>query len=106
MKAQIVDTFQAIADPTRRQILFLLSKKKQSINTLTENFDISRPAISKHIKLLELSGFIIIENIGRERYCTLNQNGFIEIQQWISFFDIFWKEKLEKLEFLMNKKNK
>ncbi len=106
MNVQIVDAFQAIADPNRRQILFLLSKKKQSINTLTENFDISRPAISKHIKLLELSGFITIENIGRERYCTLNQNGFIEVQQWISFFDIFWKGKLDKLEFLMNKKNK
>lgn len=106
MNSQAVDIFHAIADNNRRQILQLLSKENQSINSLAENFDISRPAVSKHIKLLELSGFITIENIGRERHCKLKQDGFIEIQQWIEFFDTFWKDKLNKLELLMNEQTK
>ncbi|MDL5511154.1 metalloregulator ArsR/SmtB family transcription factor [Arenibacter sp. M-2] len=103
MSFQQVDTFSAIADSNRRQILLLLSTESQSINSLAENFEISRPAISKHIKLLELSGFITIENIGRERHCKLKQDGFIELQNWLSFFDNFWKNKLNRLDTLMNK---
>jgi DNA-binding transcriptional ArsR family regulator len=101
------DTFQAIADPSRRQILALLSKDRLSINSLAENFDMSRPAVSKHIKILEYSGFISIEDIGRERYCTLKQDGFNALQDWINFFETFWKSKLKKLESLLsNKTNK
>lgn len=103
MNLQQVDTFHAIADNNRRQILQLLSTESRSINSLAENFEISRPAISKHIKILELSGFISIENIGRERHCKLKQDGFIELQNWMSFFDDFWKIKLNKLDTLMNK---
>ena len=99
-----LDTFQAIADPSRRQILSLLSKDRRTINSLAENFDMSRPAVSKHIKILEYSGFISIEDIGRERYCTLRQEGFNELQEWINFFDTFWKHKLKKLESLLNNK--
>lgn len=103
MNLQQVDTFHAIADNNRRQILQLLSTESRSINSLAENFEISRPAISKHIKILELSGFISIENIGRERHCKLKQDGFVELQNWMSFFDDFWKNKLNKLDTLMNK---
>ena len=99
-----LDAFQAIADPSRRQILSLLSKDRRTINSLAENFDMSRPAVSKHIKILEYSGFISIEDIGRERYCTLRQEGFNELQEWINFFDTFWKHKLKKLESLLNNK--
>jgi len=102
-----LDTFQAIADPSRRQILVLLSRDRLSINTLAENFDMSRPAVSKHIKILEYSGFISIEDIGRERYCTLKEDGFNALQDWINFFETFWKSRLKKLEsFLNNKTNK
>ncbi len=106
MNFQSIDTFHAIADSHRRQILQLLSNESQSINALAGNFEISRPAISKHIKLLELSGFITIENVGRERHCKLKQDGFIEVQQWMNFFDTFWKGKMNKLELLMTKKQK
>src|SRR5258708_412865 len=104
MAPQTLDTFQAIADPSRRQILKLLSKDSLSINSLAENFDMSRPAVSKHIKILEYAGFISIEDIGRERYCTLKQDGFHNLQEWMSFFDTFWKTKLKKLEALLNNK--
>lgn len=104
MAQQTLDAFQVIADPSRRQILRLLSKDSLTINTLADNFDISRPAVSKHIKALHAAGFITIQDIGRERYCVLRQDGFKEIQEWINYFDKFWVSKLEKLETLLNKK--
>jgi len=100
------DVFQVIGDPSRRQMLRLLSKDSLTINCLAENFDMSRPAVSKHIKILEGAGFISIRDIGRERYCTLKQDGFDELQEWISYFDKFWSSKLKKLETLLNKKSK
>jgi len=104
MKQPVFDPFQAIADPSRRQILHLLSKDSLTINALAENFDMSRPAVSKHIKILSETGFITIENIGRERYCILKQEGFNDLQQWIDYFDKFWLVKLKKLETLLAEK--
>jgi len=104
MAQQTLDTFQAIADPSRRQILKLLSKESLTINALAENFDMSRPAVSKHIKILEYTGFISIEDIGRERYCTLKQDGFNNLQLWMTFFDNFWKVNFKKLDTLLNTK--
>jgi DNA-binding transcriptional ArsR family regulator len=106
MKRISAEPFQAIADPHRRQILQLLTKDRLTINSLAENFEMSRPAVSKHIKILYNAGFISIEDIGRERYCQLNQEGFNELREWINYFDSFWKNKLMKLEKLMNQKNK
>ena len=77
-----------------------------TINSLAENFDMSRPAVSKHIKILYGAGFISIEDIGRERYCTLKKDGFNELQEWLDYYDQFWKSKLKKLETLLNKKSK
>lgn len=99
-----LDVFQAIADPSRRKMLRLLAKESLTINSLAENFDMSRPAVSKHVKLLYTAGFISITDIGRERYCTLKQDGFKELEEWISYFDKFWVSKLKKLEILLNKK--
>jgi DNA-binding transcriptional ArsR family regulator len=101
-----LDIFQVIADPSRRQILQLLTKDSYNINSLSENFDMSRPAVSKHIKILQTAGFISIQEIGRERYCVLNQHGFNELKNWINHFDQFWNNKLKNLEILLkNKKN-
>lgn len=106
MTQYALDVFQVIADPSRRQMLQLLSKKSLTINNLAGNFDMSRPAVSKHIKVLYNSGFISIQDIGRERYCTLRRDGFNELQNWISYFDKFWEGKLKKLELLLNQKSK
>lgn len=96
------DIFLAIADPSRRQILQLLSTDKMSINTLAENFDMSRPAVSKHIKMLEHCGFVMIQDIGRERYCTLNKQGFDELHEWLNYYDNFWKTSVGKLQQLLD----
>ncbi|MDQ2721458.1 MAG: metalloregulator ArsR/SmtB family transcription factor [Bacteroidota bacterium] len=106
MTPQTLDAFQVIADPSRRQILTLLSKDTLTINSLAENFDMSRPAVSKHIKILYGAGFISIQDIGRERYCMLKQDGFNELQDWINHFDKFWITKLKKLQVILNNKSK
>ena len=104
MATPMLDAFQVIGDPSRRKMLMLLSTDSLTIGSLAENFDMSRPAVSKHIKILESAGFISITDIGRERYCTLKKDGFEELQAWISHFDKFWTSKLKKLETLLNNK--
>lgn len=106
MSALKLDAFQVIADPSRRQILRMLSNNNMTINSLAENFDMSRPAVSKHVKILYSAGFISITDIGRERYCTLKQDGFNELQDFINYFDKFWESKLKKLQTLLDKKSK
>ena len=106
MAQPMLDAFQVIADPSRRQMLQLLSKDSLTINSLAKNFDMTRPAVSKHIKILYTAGFISITDIGRERYCTLKQDGFNEVQEWINYFDKFWSLKLKKLEAILNNKLK
>ena len=106
MIAQTLDVFQVVADPSRRQMMQMLSKESMTINALAENFDMSRPAVSKHIKIMHTAGFISITDIGRERHCTLKQDGFNELQEFINYFDKFWDSKLNKLEALLNNKAK
>lgn len=106
MKQQSYDVFQVVADPSRRQMLRLLSKESLTINSLAEHFEMSRPAVSKHIKILYGGGFISIQDIGRERHCILKQDGFEKLQEWINFFDKFWLSKLEKLKSLLENKIK
>src|SRR5215467_11068565 len=102
---QSLDVFQVIADPSRRQMLQLLSKGSMTINSLAENFDMSRPAVSKHVKIMYGAGFISIKDIGRERHCVLKQDGFNELQNFINYFDKFWTSKLSKLQSILNNKS-
>ncbi|MCX6352779.1 MAG: metalloregulator ArsR/SmtB family transcription factor [Bacteroidetes bacterium] len=106
MQIQTLDAFQVIADPSRRHMLQLLSKESLTISQLGENFDMSRPAVSKHIKILYGAGFISITGIGRERHCILKQDGFNELQDFINYFDKFWEGKLKKLQMILNNKAK
>src|SRR5258708_9169964 len=102
MAQPTLDAFQVIADPSRREMLRLLSKDSLTINNLAENFDMSRPAVSKHIKILYTAGFISIQDIGRERHCTLKQDRFRQLQEWTNYFHAFWRTNLKKLETLLN----
>ncbi|MBN8853772.1 MAG: transcriptional regulator [Sphingobacteriales bacterium 50-39] len=106
MQTNTLDAFQVIADPSRRQMLQMLSKDSMTISALAENFDMSRPAVSKHIKILYNARFISIKDIGRERYCTLRQDGFNELQDFIDQFDKFWTTRLKKLENILDNKSK
>jgi DNA-binding transcriptional ArsR family regulator len=99
------DVFQAIADPTRREIINMLSNQSLNLNAVAENFDISRPAISKHIKILTECGLIQIKTQGRERYCEARLQKLNEVSQWVEQYRVFWTSKLDALEsFLAHSK--
>jgi DNA-binding transcriptional ArsR family regulator len=99
------DVFQAIADPTRREIIGLLAKKTLTLNGVAENFAVSRPAISKHIKVLTECGLVVIRQQGRERYCQVDFNKLKEVSDWVTQYHSFWNQKLDALEgFLENEK--
>ena len=97
------DVFQAIADPTRREIINLITHKSLNLNSVAENFDISRPAISKHIKILTECGLIVIKQQGRDRYCEAKLEQLSEVSDWIEQYRKFWSDKLDSLEEYLNK---
>src|SRR6478735_7091128 len=92
------DVFQAIADPTRRAILGLLAVQSLSLNAIADNFEVSRPAISKHVKVLEECGMITIEQQGRERICEARLEKLDEVAEWIAHYRKHWEKKLDSLE--------
>jgi len=91
------DVFQAIADPTRREIIDLLARNPQNLNSIADNFSISRPAISKQIKILTQCGLVTITRQGREHYCSANLKKFGEVANWIEKYKVFWNNKLDAL---------
>jgi DNA-binding transcriptional ArsR family regulator len=97
------DVFQAIADPTRRAILGLLAAHTMTLNAVAENFEISRPAISKHVKVLEECGLISIRQQGRERYCEARLDKLGEVSSWINQYKKFWDTKLNDLDTYLRK---
>ncbi|CAL1517688.1 metalloregulator ArsR/SmtB family transcription factor [Chitinophaga sp. MM2321] len=101
------DVFQAIADPTRREIIHLLAGQSLNLNTVAAHFDISRPAISKHIRILTECGLVVVKQQGRERHCTTDLRQLKAVSEWIEKYRQFWHTKLDSLEaFLLKDKNK
>ncbi len=98
------DVFQAISDPIRRDIIMFLTKDKLTLNGVAEKFSISRPAISKHVRILEECGLVSIKQQGRERYCNVNPEPLNEVYDWLSYFDKFWDKKLNSLKKLLEEK--
>ncbi|MEP6596442.1 MAG: metalloregulator ArsR/SmtB family transcription factor [Ginsengibacter sp.] len=97
------DVFQAIADPTRREIINMIAHQSLNLNSVAENFKISRPAISKHIKILAECGLIVVKQQGRERYCEAKLQKLNEVSEWIAQYRVFWTKKLDALENFLNK---
>lgn len=92
------DVFQAIADPTRREIIGLVAHQSLNLNAVAEKFDISRPAISKHIKILTECGLIVIKQQGRERYCEAKLEKLNEVSGWVEQYRQFWAQRFDALE--------
>ena len=97
------DVFQAIADPNRRAIISLLAQKKLTLNGVAEQFNISRPAISKHIKILTECGLITINQQGRERYCEAKLQKLEEVSDWVEQYREIWSKRLDSLEIYLQK---
>ena len=91
------DVFQAIADPTRRAIIHMLANKPMNLNAIAEQFAISRPAISKHIKILAECDVLQIRQQGRERICTSKLENLQPVKNWLTQYEIFWNQKLDAL---------
>ncbi len=95
------DVFQAIADPTRRQILGIIANRPLNLNTVAENFNVSRPAISKHIKILTQCGLIVIKKQGRDHFCEAKLEKLNEVNDWVAQYKKFWEQKLDALEIYL-----
>lgn len=92
-----VDTFQAIADPTRRAILDRLRAGEQPVKQLAEPFEMSLPAISQHLQVLHEVGLVSQQRVGRQRLYRLNPEPLKEISDWVADYEQFWQAKLDAL---------
>jgi DNA-binding transcriptional ArsR family regulator len=100
------DVFQAIADPTRRAILDLLAERPLTLNGIAEHFDISRPAVSKHVKILTECGVVVVRQQGRERYCEVQVDQLNEVLNWVEQYRAAWEQRFDRLDEYLNELQK
>jgi len=90
--------FRAIADPTRRDILALLRQRRLAVGALAENFRTSRPAISKHLRVLRSAGLVETKRQGTARICQLNAAPLRAVSNWLRDYELLWNESLRGLK--------
>ncbi len=96
------DVYAAIADPTRRQLLNLLANADElPLHELTAQFEMGRTAVSKHLAILKEASLVIARKEGRETRYRLNAAPLKEIQDWVSIYEGFWKDRISKLHLLL-----
>ncbi|MEH7083501.1 metalloregulator ArsR/SmtB family transcription factor [Neobacillus drentensis] len=95
------DVFQAIADPTRRKLLKLLSKEEMPVTAISEHFPISRTAVSKHLRVLAEAGLVNERKAGRETRYKLEPEPLVELKDWLQYFELFWENKLSALRLFV-----
>jgi DNA-binding transcriptional ArsR family regulator len=98
---QLDAVFGALADPTRREILLLLSREPRAVGTLAKSFPISRPAISKHLDTLERAGLVERIPEGRSNRCVFRQGPLLEAMAWLEFYRKHWEGALDRFAFLV-----
>lgn len=91
------DVFQAIADPTRREIISMLATRSLNLNAVAEHFEISRPAISKQMKILRECGLVTIRREGREHYCDAKLDSLRQVTDWVERYRKVWNERFDSL---------
>lgn len=96
------DVFQAIADPTRREILNMVAYQPLNVNSVAEQFDVSRAAIYKHMKILIECGLINMKQQGRERYCEAKLEKLNEVADWVEQYRKVWEVRLDSLEVYLD----
>ncbi|OAB39995.1 transcriptional regulator [Paenibacillus macquariensis subsp. defensor] len=92
------DVFQAIADPTRRRLLHLLSDQEMSVTIISGHFTMSRTAVSKHLRVLAEAGLVKDQKVGRETRYRLDPEPLLELKKWVSYYERFWENKLSSLK--------
>jgi len=96
MSAQHV--FNALADPTRRSVIAMLANKAMTVNQISERFDMSRPAVAKHLKILQKGKIISVKTVGRSRINTLRPEALKSVADWVNYYSSFWDENLMSLK--------
>jgi DNA-binding transcriptional ArsR family regulator len=97
-RTQRAAVFRAIADPTRREILGLLRDGPRTVGDIAANFRTSRPAISKHLRVLRSAGLIAAQRDGTARVCQLNARPLRVVSEWLRNYEAFWRESLRGLK--------
>jgi DNA-binding transcriptional ArsR family regulator len=100
------DVFQAIADPTRREIINMIAGRAYNVNAISEKFQMSRQAISLHIKILTECGLIVIRQEGRDRFCEAKLEKLGEVSTWVEQYRTYWDNKMNALELYLEKLQK
>ena len=96
------DTFQAIADPTRRAIIGHLVREAMTPNGLAQKFDSSRQAVSKHLKILNECRLVSVKQTGRERLYSIHPKKLKEVSDWIEPFRELWEKRFDQLDEVIN----
>jgi DNA-binding transcriptional ArsR family regulator len=100
------DVFEAIADPTRRELLQLLADTTEApLYQLTLHFDMGRTAVSKHLTILWEANLVKKRKVGRETRYQLNPLPLQEVKDWVSYYENFWNERMHTLHQLLEEKN-
>lgn len=94
--------FHALSDPTRRAIVGALASGPKTVGELSRPFEITLPAVSKHLKVLERAGLISRQIQGREHHCRLRPETLAPAHDWLSFYSGFWQERLDALDALLD----
>ncbi|MFM1652497.1 ArsR/SmtB family transcription factor [Brevibacillus sp. B_LB10_24] len=95
------DVFQAIADPTRRELLRLLGDQEMPVTVISGHFPMSRTAVSKHLRILADAGLVKGRKIGRETRYSLEPEPLRELNQWLAYFERFWENKMAALQYFV-----
>ena len=96
-----MDTFTALADPTRRQIIESLAAGESSFGDLADRFEMSRPAVSQHLKVLRDAGIVTARADAQRRIYRLNDDSLDELEAWLGKVRDFWSQRLDRLEQLL-----
>ena len=97
------DVFQAIADPTRREIINLLARRSHNLSGVVDQFSVSRPAIAKHLRILAECGLVEVHEKGREKYFHARLQGLREVADWSEQYQVFWTRTLDALGDLLER---
>jgi DNA-binding transcriptional ArsR family regulator len=102
-ESQLNESFSALADPTRRQILMRLGRSPASLSELADGFEISLTGLKKHVQVLEDAGLVATQKIGRVRHCKLGPRRLQEVQAWMSLYQSMLEQRLDALEAFLDR---
>jgi DNA-binding transcriptional ArsR family regulator len=98
------DIFRTLADPTRRGLFERLARADSlSVRSLTEGAAVSQPAVSQHLKVLREAGLVVEQKVGRNVFYSVEPRGLAPLIDWMALYAVFWRDRFERLEDLLNR---